>query len=95
MLARLSDVVSRATCFVRAIPAVRLRRGTDKVLRMVFPAGVAIPVVRAVFLRHKTLPTPHQAYAIPFVCGTLNVVLGMFRFAIFTGPIMIPLAGVP
>ena len=95
MLARLPDVVSRTTRFVRAIPAVRVCRGTDGVHRMMFAAGVAVPVMSAVFLRHKALPTPHQTYAIPFVCGTLNAVLGMFRFAIFTGPIMISLAGVP
>lgn len=55
VLTRLSDVVSRATCFLRAIPAVRRRCGTDKVLRMVFPAGVAVPVVRAVFVRRVDL----------------------------------------
>ena len=89
------DLIRCPTGFVRAIPAVRVCRGTDGVHRMMFAAGVAVPVMSAVFLRHKALPTPHQTYAIPFVCGTLNAVLGMFRFAIFTGPIMISLAGVP
>ena len=68
MLTRVADVVSRATCFVRAVPAVRRRCGTDKVLRMVFPAGVAIPVVRATFVRHEALPTPIiLTHTIPFV----------------------------
>ena len=55
MRTRLSDVVSRATYFVRAIPAMRVCRGTDNIFRVVFPAGVAVPVVRATFVRREDL----------------------------------------
>ena len=96
MFARLSDVVSRATCFVRAIPAMRVCRRTDGVHRMMFAAGVAVPVVRAVFIGREALPTPIiLTHTIPLVFGTLLGAPRMFRFAIFAGPVMSSFAGVP
>ena len=50
MLARLPDVVSLSTCFIRAIPAIRIGNFTDPILFMMIVAGCAIPVMDAIFV---------------------------------------------
>lgn len=69
MRARLPDVVSRPTGFVRAIPAVRVCRGTDNILRVVFAFRRAIPVVSARFVQSEafdagTAPAVHAVGAL-------------------------------
>ena len=53
MRTRLSDINRRFAG--RAIPTMRIRCGTDNIFRVVFPAGVAVPVVRATFVRREDL----------------------------------------
>ena len=54
MLARLPDVVSRTTRFVRAIPAMRIRCGTNVICRVVFVFRRTIPKMGTVFVRRET-----------------------------------------
>lgn len=50
---RRTDVVSRPTVFVRAIPAVRVGNFADQIRFVMIIAGCAIPVVGAIFVRCK------------------------------------------
>ena len=63
MRTRLTDVISRPTPFVRAIPAVRIRCGADFIFRMVLCFIRAIPEMSAVFVRRED-PFARLAHAI-------------------------------
>ena len=81
MRTRLSDVVSLSTCFVRAIPAMRIRCGTNVICRVVFAFRRTIPVVRAVFVRRED-PFARLAHAIACDIGVRTGVLLLISRAI-------------
>ena len=81
MRTRLSNVVSLSTCFIRAIPAIRIRRGTHNIFRVVFVFRRTIPVVRAVFVRREDF-LARLAHAIAVDIGLRTGVLLLISRAI-------------
>ena len=81
MRAGFSDLIRCPTGFIRAIPTIRIRRGTDNIFRVVFVFRRTVPEMRAVFAQHEDL-SARFAHAIACDIGIRSGVLLLISRAI-------------